>query len=57
MSETGSNSRIVGNGDFVYEATDRWHQLPRGMAMGEAVGVATDSQDRVYVFNRADQPF
>ncbi len=56
MSVSGSEPRIVGTGDFVYEATDHWHRLPQGVTMGEAVGVATDSQDRVYVFNRGPQP-
>lgn len=50
-------SKLVGSGEFVYEANDEWQRLPDGMAMGEAVGVATDSRDRLYVFNRGgDQP-
>ena len=50
---TTSNS--VGSGEFVYEPDDAWHRLPDGIALGEAVGVATDSQDRLYVFNRGGQ--
>ncbi len=47
---------IVGSGAFRYEANDSWEQLPAGWTFIEAVGVATDSQDRVYVFNRGEHP-
>ena len=46
---------LVGDGDFVYQALDHWHSLPGGVDLVEAVGVATDSQDRVFVFNRGRQ--
>jgi DNA-binding beta-propeller fold protein YncE len=42
--------------DFGYEADDHWAKLPLGWSWPEVVGVATDSQDRVYVFNRGDHP-
>ena len=29
-----------------------WEQLPQGWVHGDVAGIATDSQDRVYVFNR-----
>ena len=45
-------AKLVGRGEFVYEASDMWHHLPDEMTIGEAVGVATDSQDRVYVYDR-----
>ena len=54
--QSGTSSAIVGSGEFVYEAFDRWEQLPEGWSFVEAVGVATDSQDRVYVFNRGEHP-
>ncbi len=38
-------ARHGGAGGLVYDATDRWHRLPRGMIMGEAVGVATANHD------------
>ena len=47
---------LVGSGEFVYSADQAWHRVPAEMAMGEAVGVATDSQRRVYVFTRGEQP-
>jgi DNA-binding beta-propeller fold protein YncE len=41
---------------FGYEADDRWAKLPSGWQWKEVAGVATDSRDRVYVFNRGDHP-
>src|SRR5215475_11589329 len=39
-----------------YEALARWQQLPAGWSFVEVAGVATDSRDRVYVFNRGEHP-
>lgn len=41
---------------FGYEADDRWAKLPPGLNWREAVGVACDSRDRVFVFNRGEHP-
>ena len=41
---------------FGYEADDHWAKLPPGWGWTEVAGVATDSQDRVYVFNRGEHP-
>jgi DNA-binding beta-propeller fold protein YncE len=41
---------------FGYEPDDRWAKLPAGYSWPEVAAVATDSQDRVYVFNRGDHP-
>ena len=46
----------VGSGDFVYEPAENWIHLPDDVPLTEAVGVAVDSQDNLYVFNRADPP-
>ena len=46
----------VGQGDFRYEVHDGWEQLPEGWQHGDVAGVATDAQDRVYVFNRSEHP-
>jgi DNA-binding beta-propeller fold protein YncE len=42
--------------DFGYEADDQWAKLPAGWAWTEAVAVAADNQDRVFVFNRGEHP-
>lgn len=46
----------VGQGAFTFEPVPGWEQLPPGWQFIEAVGVATDSHDRVFVFNRAEHP-
>ena len=42
---------IVGSGKYTYEVKEDWARLPEGWGM-PAAGVAVDSQDRVFVFNR-----
>ena len=46
----------VGTAPFRYEALAEWERLPQGWRFVEAAAVATDSKDRVYVFNRGDHP-
>jgi DNA-binding beta-propeller fold protein YncE len=41
---------------FGYEVDDRWAKVPSGWSWMEVAAVATDSQDRVYVFNRGEHP-
>lgn len=45
-------SAIVGSGDFRYEAEGNWGRGPHRPEFGLVSGVACDSQDRVYVFQR-----
>lgn len=48
---------IVGSGKFSYEVDKRWGRGAGGVsAFGLVSGVAADSQDRVYVFNRLPNP-
>jgi DNA-binding beta-propeller fold protein YncE len=42
--------------DFGYVADDHWAKLPVGWGWMEVAAVATDTQDRVYVFNRGEHP-
>ena len=46
----------LGCGDFTYEVVEDWAKLPQGWSFHEAPDVAVDSRDRVYVFNRGEQP-
>ena len=46
----------VGSGKYSYVLEENWARLPEGMTMGNASAVATDSQHRVYVFQRKDPP-
>ncbi|MFN8635424.1 MAG: peptidyl-alpha-hydroxyglycine alpha-amidating lyase family protein [Chloroflexota bacterium] len=47
---------IVGEGQYRYEVVVGWEQLPSGWVHGDVAGLATDSQNRVYVFNRSEHP-
>src|SRR2546427_9053106 len=46
----------VGGGNFSYLPEAHWARLPAGWSFVEVAGVASDSQDRVYVFNRGEHP-
>lgn len=39
-----------------FEVIRNWEKLPEGWSFVEVAGVATDSQDRVYAFNRGEHP-
>jgi NHL repeat len=41
---------------FQYDLVENWEQLPAGWSHGDVAGVAVDSQDWVYVFNRGEHP-
>jgi len=46
----------LGERALTFELVPNWEQLPAGWSHGDVAGVATDSQDRVYVFNRSEHP-
>ena len=46
----------LGHGERVYEPVVNWYRLPDDISLTEAIGVATDSVDNLYVFNRGDPP-
>ena len=46
----------VGMGDYVYEYQPEWPRLPVGQGFRGISGVAVDSHDRVYVFQRQGPP-
>ena len=39
-----------------FEVIEGWEKLPEGWSFVEVAGVATDSRDRVYAFNRGEHP-
>ena len=45
----------VGSGQFTYEIVEDWAKTPPGASIGQAEP-AVDAHDRVYVFNRGDNP-
>ena len=46
----------VGSGDFVYQPIADWQKLPDDMPLVEAIGVAVNSRNEVFVFNRGEPP-
>ena len=51
-----ARANVVGEGELTLELVPDWEQLPSGWSHGDVAGVATDSQDRVFVFNRSEHP-
>ncbi len=49
-------SVTLGDGDYQYRVVRDWAKLPEGWDFREVAGVATDSKDNVYVFNRGTHP-
>jgi hypothetical protein len=43
-------------GGFAYLFDDAWAKIPDGYQFPEVAGVATDEDDKVYVFNRDPHP-
>ena len=46
----------VGLGKFRYEVNKEWAKIPKEQEFGDVSDVATDSQDRVYVYHRGEHP-
>jgi streptogramin lyase len=46
----------LGKHKIEYEVLEGWEQMPEGLVVHRVAGVACDSQDRVYVFNRGAHP-
>src|SRR3989304_2107566 len=51
-----TTATTVGSGAYTYRYVKDWPKLPRGMTLGAVSAVATDSQDRVYIFHRKAPP-
>jgi hypothetical protein len=47
---------ILGSGEYRYRVVEDWARLPEGWQFKDVAGVAVDSKDRVYVFNRGTHP-
>src|SRR5262245_56303501 len=57
LPQTQANQAATGlDSEFQYEANDRWAKLPSGWGWTEVAAVASDSQDRVFVFSRGEHP-
>lgn len=51
-----SDDYIVGTAPYHYRPVPDWPKLPDNWELIDVVGVATDSQDRVFVFSRSPHP-
>lgn len=47
---------ILGSGNLRFEPVEGWEKLPPGWSFIDVAGVAVDSKDNVYAFNRSDHP-
>ena len=56
MSQSETSDLVFGDGEFRYAVVPGWGELPDGWSFLEVAGVATDSQQRVYVFCRGEHP-
>ena len=48
-------SKIIGSGNFKYEALETWEHLPDGLNLVESPGVAVNQNDEVFVLTRNTQ--
>ena len=46
----------VGSGNLLFEPVENWEKLPPGWEFIDVAGVAVDSRDNVYAFNRSEHP-
>ncbi|MEP7199402.1 MAG: peptidyl-alpha-hydroxyglycine alpha-amidating lyase family protein [Chloroflexota bacterium] len=49
-------SITLGSGNLLFAPVENWEQLPPGWAFIDVAGVAVDSKDNVFVFNRSAHP-
>jgi DNA-binding beta-propeller fold protein YncE len=47
---------LVGSDKLSFRVEEHWEQLPSSYSHGDVAGIAVDSEDRVYVFNRSEHP-
>jgi hypothetical protein len=49
-------STILGSGDYKYKVIDKWAKLPDSWSFMDVAGVAVNSKDEIFVFNRGLHP-
>ncbi len=56
MPHESAHLPLVGQDNFRFQADANWAKRPPGYTWSEVAGVACDSSDNVFVFNRGDHP-
>ena len=56
LGDASSVATEFGRGSFRYRVAEEWSGMSSGFKLKEVPAVATDSNDRVYVFNRGNMP-
>src|SRR4029078_4037799 len=51
-----SRAAVLGSGEHRYRVVENWAKLPEGWEFRDVAAVAVDSKDRVYAFNRREDP-
>ena len=49
-------SVFLGDGEYKYKVVDNWAKLPENWTFMDVAGVAVNSKDEVFVFNRGLHP-
>ena len=49
-------AEVFGYGDFQYTFAEDWAKLPQGKRLLECPGVVCDSEDRVFILTRGEDP-
>ena len=49
-------SVFLGDGEYRYKVVDNWAKLPENWTFTDVAGVAVNSNDEVFVFNRGQHP-
>ncbi len=47
---------LYGDGKYKYELVDGWAKCSEGWSFKDVAGLSIDSEDRVYILNRSEQP-
>lgn len=56
QNASNQTAEVLGSGDMKFVATPGWAQLPEGWKFHNVAGIAIDSKDNVFVFDRGPHP-
>ena len=53
---TAGIADILGAGAFAYRSVENWASIPGEIKLGDVAGIAIDTKNNVYLFNRGEHP-